>query len=416
MQRVLIALLSALDAVIHAAIGLAAALATLTVLWTFEFGGATADWGALWPASARIWQLGQFVPLRLRFDDAAVVALGIPDGAASFVISLAPLAFGVFAVIFAARSGARAVRSGAWVTAALGGIATTAVISTLVQLTSSNPVAAASWGQAILLPVLVYAAGLICGVMATGWTSGDDGPIDLLHEWCDRWPSMWRELPGIAVRGAAVGALALVAASALGVVVTLAFHADTVVSLYQSAQVDVPGVIALSLAQLAYLPTLIAWALAWLAGPGFAIGAGTAVSPAGTELGVIPSIPLLGLVPRVADGWFLLVCLVPVAAGALAGWLARGQLSAEWEIDPPVASEFENERAPEPVLPRAVLAVGIAALAAGFAALVAVASSGAIGPDRLSTVGPHPAELALAVGVEVLLGAAILLLGPRRRA
>jgi hypothetical protein len=53
----------------------------------------------------------------------------------------------------------------------------------------------------------------------------------------------------------------------------------------------------LSLGQLVYLPTLIVWGASFAAGPGFAVGAGTAVSPAGTTLGVLPGIPSLGLIP-----------------------------------------------------------------------------------------------------------------------
>ena len=64
MNRLLVALLAALDALIAAAVGVAAALAPLTVLWVLGLGG-TADWGALWPASVRLWQFGQLVPLAI---------------------------------------------------------------------------------------------------------------------------------------------------------------------------------------------------------------------------------------------------------------------------------------------------------------------------------------------------------------
>ena len=54
-------------------------------------------------------------------------------------------------------------------------------------------------------------------------------------------------------------------------------------------------------------------------------------------------------------------------------------------------------------------------LAAAGAALMSALASGSIGPGRLAEVGPQPGAVALAVGLEVLLGAAILLLSPRRR-
>ena len=63
--------------------------------------------------------------------------------------------------------------------------------------------------------------------------------------------------------------------------------------------------------------------------------------------------------------------------------------------------------------PRAAIALSIAALSAGIAALAAVLASGSIGPGRLAEAGPAVGSFALAVGIEVLIGAAILLLAPR---
>jgi hypothetical protein len=70
----------------------------------------------------------------------------------------------------------------------------------------------------------------------------------------------------------------------------------------------------------------------------------------------------------------------------------------------------------DPIGARAMIAVGIAVLSAVGAAVLAMLASGSIGPGRLAAVGPQPGAVALAVGLEVLLGAGILLLSPRRRA
>ncbi len=70
----------------------------------------------------------------------------------------------------------------------------------------------------------------------------------------------------------------------------------------------------------------------------------------------------------------------------------------------------------DPIGARAVIALGIAALSGAGAALLSWLASGSIGPGRLAEVGPEPGPVALAVGLEVLVGAAILLLSPRRRA
>ena len=74
-----------------------------------------------------------------------------------------------------------------------------------------------------------------------------------------------------------------------------------------------------------------------------------------------------------------------------------------------------ERQAADPVGPRAVLALGIAVASAGAAALLALLASGSLGPGRLAEAGPQPGPVALAVGAEVLVGAAILLLSPRRR-
>src|SRR3954447_9688784 len=102
MQRLLVAILAAVDAAIAAAVGLAVLLAPLTLLWTLAFG-ATADWGALWPVTGTLWQFGHGVPLEIVIPDDVVVAVGISRDAADFTLSLTPLAFFLFTLLFAAR-------------------------------------------------------------------------------------------------------------------------------------------------------------------------------------------------------------------------------------------------------------------------------------------------------------------------
>jgi hypothetical protein len=180
--------------------------------------------------------------------------------------------------------------------------------------------------------------------------------------------------------------------------VALLARGDEVVALYQAGNLDAAGVIVVSLAQLAFLPTLVVWAVSFLAGPGFAVGLDTAVSPAGTQLGIVPGIPILGGLPESVSPLLLGVVLLPIAAGGVAGWVLRDRVRA-------------LTTAPEYGL-RVVLAVGVAAVTGGGAALMAWLASGSIGPGRLAHVGPQPGAVALAVGVEVLIGAAVLLLGP----
>src|SRR6478609_6754278 len=109
MQRLLVALLAAFDAAIAAAVGLVVLLAPLTLLWTVAFG-ISADWGALWPLTGTLWQFGHGVPLSIDIADDLLRAAGIAPDAAAFTVSVTPLAFLIFTLLFAARSGTRAAR------------------------------------------------------------------------------------------------------------------------------------------------------------------------------------------------------------------------------------------------------------------------------------------------------------------
>lgn len=399
MQRVLVMLLAALDAAVAAAVGLVVLLAPFTLLWVLAFG-VHADWGALWPVSGALWQFGHGVPLEVNLPDELLSALGIAKEAAAFALSVPPLAILLFTLIFAARSGRRAAVAGAWLSGVLSGAAVFALISALVGLTAQPAVLRAPLTAAIAIPAAVYLAGLLAGALNRAWSEGDDGIVDRVHDVVDGWGD-WAPVPAESLRGTAAAVVALTAAAAIGFAVMTLLRGGEVIALFEAARVDALGATMLTLGHLGYLPTLLVWAVSWLAGPGFALGAGTVVSPAGTELGVLPGLPVLGLVPANSSMWMLVTVLVPIGCGALAGWIVRSRLV--WE------------RTGSGMGPRAAIAGGIALLSAGTTALAAVLASGSIGPGRLAEVGPDAGALALAIGVEVLIGCGILLLAPRHR-
>ncbi|GEP49301.1 hypothetical protein MSA03_28090 [Microbacterium saccharophilum] len=400
MNRLLVAVLAAFDAVIAVAVGVAATLAPLTLLWVFGFSAAP-QWGALWPVAVRVWQLGHFVPVDLTLPEEYLTVAGLPDAAASFTLSLAPLAFAVFTAVFAARSGSRAAHAGAWLIGVLAGTAAVAALATGLALTATLDAAPVDTGVAVLLPVLVFAVPALLGALVRAWREGDGGLVDAVRERFAH--SAWAaELPAAVARGTVVAVLGLIGIGALLVAVSLAARGGEVIALFEAAHVDLIGAIVLALGQLAYLPTMIIWAASFAAGPGFAVGAGTAVSPAATSLGVVPGIPVLGALPESTSSWMLLLALTVIGVGALAGGAARGRLRADPE-------------AVEPLVPRIAALVVVAVLGAAAAALLAVTASGSIGPGRLAEVGPAPGPFALAVGVELAIGAAIMLLSPRHR-
>ena len=133
------------------------------------------------------------------------------------------------------------------------------------------------------------------------------------------------------------------------------------------------GNIALLVGQLAYAPNAVVWAASYAIGPGFTLGNGSIVSPAATELGALPAIPLLTAVPDVGPGgvshlWWL---ALGVAAGAVAATLVV--------LARPTARFDET-----------TLVGGLSGVLSGVAFTgVAWLTSGDLGTDLLAGLGPE---------------------------
>ncbi|MGL4257581.1 MAG: cell division protein PerM, partial [Microbacterium sp.] len=431
MHRLTVFFLAAVDAAIAVAVGIAATLAPLTLLWVFGLGG-SADWTALWPSSVTIWQFGNLVPMLVTLPGDYLAATGIDPDAASFTLSLAPLAFASFTAVFAVRSGVRASQADAWATGVIAGAIVFGGLTAVAGVTAQNSVAGAPLWQAILVPTLVYALPCLCGAVVTEWREAGSGPIARLRDRVEASPA-WGPVPGLVGTGTAVVVVGLVGFGAAIAAVAILLRGGEIVALFQAGNVDALGATVLTLAQLAYLPTLVVWGMAFGAGPGFVVGDGGVVSPSGTQIGVVPGIPILGAVPESTSAWLLLLALVPVGLGAFAGWIARSRLVAPGAPDRFTAGVVvDDERTAalsgllaaaspasvvrphaDPFAPRLVTVVALAVLSGAAAALLSAVASGSLGPGRLAFLGPEAGPVALAVGLEVLVGAAILLLAPR---
>ena len=198
--------------------------------------------------------------------------------------------------------------------------------------------------------------------------------------------SCWSLLPGwsrapIAAGAAGVGVLLAGAVALLGL--SFATHAGNAVRLVDGLGGGAVGVAAVVALDLALVPNAVVCGLGYLAGPGFAVGAGTSVSLGGVHAGALPALPLLAAVPRSPAGAVVeaLVVVVLVAAGVAAAAI--------------VAREGE-------VLTRSMaLAAGAGGVAGALAALLAAVAGGPAGPGRMAAFGPSPWQVGLAVAVEV---------------
>jgi Family of unknown function (DUF6350) len=189
--------------------------------------------------------------------------------------------------------------------------------------------------------------------------------------------------------------LVMLVVGAAVLVTGLAAHLKRVQALHEALEPGVPGAIALLLIQLAFAPNALIWSASYALGSGFSLGTGSLVAPAGTQLGILPGIPLLGALPSAGPGD--LVQLWWLAAGALAGatacWVALADRS-DLRLD------------------QAILSGGACGLLAGvvFAGL-AWAASGDLGTLRLADMGPRLFPLLVMAGTTMGLSGMIAGLG-----
>jgi hypothetical protein len=203
--------------------------------------------------------------------------------------------------------------------------------------------------------------------------------------------SLWAGLPAWARRvlppvGSVLAVLG--AASALLVGACLVLSVGDAVELARAGAPGVVGGGALLLLCLSLVPNALVWGVSWLAGPGFAVGTGTAVGPFDHQMDALPALPLLAALPAgpLSLSVAVLVLLVPLTAGGVAGLL------------------LVRRGSPAPL--RDALAVAL--LSGAVLAALGWLSGGPVGGDHLAETGPSPWRLGLAVAVQVGLGALVV--------
>jgi uncharacterized protein DUF6350 len=247
---------------------------------------------------------------------------------------------------------------------------------------SSTQVAAPSLWQAVTV-------GFLVALLASGFGAA-------------RGLAPWRKLamriparPRSLILGALAALALLTVAGALLAGASLVVHLDAYKAAVAALNPGFGGSALLLLASLCYLPNSVIWAVAYMLGPGFSFGIGTAVSPSGSALGAVPAFPMLAALPVGTKaafpawiGFFILV--LPYLAGALAGLMTVR-----------IAPTPSLEAAPLWGLVTGSLAAVVIGLGAKF-------SGGSLGSGRLTSVGPAGGESGLVAVLEVGVTAALV--------
>lgn len=341
-------LVAAAGAVVTAVAGWVLAAGMTVVGWVTSDPGTLAD--AL-VAGTELWLLG----------NGGGTALG------GLSLTLVPLGFVVVIAFLISRcAGYAARRQSAGLLAVAGsggsGVLSAAAVMTLAYL-------APLMATALLLGhpfAAVRAAAVMSPVVALAAAFGSSRALD--YRLTDRWPDWARALP----RAVVAAQLVLVAAGTAVLVVVAAQQLGRIERLVQTLDAGPAGNIALLALQLAYAPNFILWAASYTLGAGFALGAGSVVAPTGTELGVLPALPVFGALTEGALSERMQLILL--AGGLLAGLVAALVVV----LARPGAGPVET-----------TLVGGLAGVASGavFTGL-AWLSGGALGADRLADVGP----------------------------
>lgn len=361
-------IVAAVSAAWAAGLGLAVATVVVLLAWSTDPASTSGVSVALHAAGAA-WLLAGSVPL------------DVPGGR----LGLVPLGAALVPVLLLWRAGA--------VTARVGGVADLPAAARAI-----GALAVAYGGLAALVAAVAATPSVhvpplraLAGAGALALLAGGGGVLrhsGLGSGLAGRLPAA---VPTTAL-AATAGLLVLAAAGALLVGTSLGWHAGRSGELARALAPGVSGEVGLWALDLALLPNSVVWAASFAVGPGFALGAGTSVTPFGVALGPVPALPLLAALP--APGGAPLAAfpalLAPIAAGVVVGLVAV-------------------RRCPGQGRGKAARRAAGAGLSAGLLLGVAAAlAGGPLGPGRLAVAGPSPWQVAMAAVLELAPTAAVV--------
>ena len=387
------------ELIVTALFSAVAVFAAMSAVWATK-GFGDMEFSSVAAMSAHLWLLIHGVPL----DLSAVF------GASAGTMTLVPLGLSILPLLFCYRSGRRLARAsyeGEFLIPVLSGSVTYALICSAVYGWASPSPKPLQVLNAALVPLGIVVVGLMWGGYREARSLSRMVGVDTAEQISQmsqysRWAGSYA---WAVVRAAVVAAVAFVGLGALLLALGILGGWSQVVATYQELHAGPVGDTAVTLLQLGFLPNLVIYAMAWSTGAGFAFGAGTSIGLTSSNAGSLPMLPILGGVPESLGSAGLLGLLVPVAAGAIAGWwfLREG----EDHLDEWVALKvpFRPLSALLSSLALGVLTGLLTSLAALWLGWI---SYGSLGVGRFTEVGAEPLSFAghtaLWVGLGVALG------------
>ncbi len=387
------------ELIVTALFSAVAVFAAMSAVWATK-GFGDMEFSSVAAMSAHLWLLIHGVPL----DLAAAF------GASAGTMTLVPLGLSILPLLLCYRSGRRLARAsyeGEFLIPVLSGSVTYALISSAMYGWASPHPQPLQALNAALVPLGIVVAGLMWGGYREARSLSRMVGVDTAEQISQmsqysRWAGSYA---WAVVRAAVVAFVALVGLGAVLLGIGILAGWSQIVATYQELHAGAVGDTAVTLLQLGFLPNLVIYAIAWSTGAGFSFGAGTSVGLTSSDAGTLPMLPILGAVPESMGTFGLVGLLVPVAAGAIAGWwfLREG----EDHLDEWVALKVPFR--PLSALISAVALGVVTGILTSFGALwLGWISYGSLGIGRFTEVGAEPltfaAHTALTVGAGVTFG------------
>lgn len=346
-----------------AGIGLALAIVPMLIVWI-----ANPASGLTWPEALRVGGL------------IWVVAQGTAVAIGPVTYSLVPWGLAIIPILLLGYAGGWAARR-----SAAGSVRDVAVIvgtavatySVIVGVVASNTARPTSFTP--VWDAVVH--GAVLALVSVGWGALRASSVSAR----DLMPALFI----VVLRAGLAGGLAIVGAGALAAGVALTVKVDDAVTMAQSLHAGLWGGLGLLIVGLAFVPTMVVWATAYVLGAGFAIGPGVVVSPfvAVTAPTVLPPFPMLASIPQTASPAAWALPALGVVAGVVSGLMVSRQARTEARLT------------------RLALALGAAAVVGALLFVLAFLTDGALGDVRLAHLGPSPTTVGVLAFVLATIGA-----------